>query len=81
MSWLLKTLPDFELYSTGKWFLLAAIVGVAAGTGAVAFQTLGQAIEYVMFEKFTGFEPGGAAVEHALFSEATDSCYLGLSWR
>ena len=70
MSWLLKTLPDLELYSTGKWFLLAAIVGVAAGIGAVAFQTLGQVIEYVVLEKFTGFEPGGAAVEHALFPEA-----------
>jgi len=69
MQRFIETLRALELRSTGKWFLLAVIVGVVAGGGAVALQLLGQVIQHFALAELTGFEPGGAAGEHTLFQE------------
>ena len=38
----LAALQRFELRSTGKWFLLSAIIGLVAGLGAIGFHAFGQ---------------------------------------
>ncbi len=60
-----KALP---LGATGKWFLMALLVGVVAGCGAIAFQCAGQVVvRYVLLE-FSGFAPGEGHGEKALFA-------------
>ncbi len=60
-------LKGFEFRATGKWFVLASIVGVIAGLGAIGFQVLGQVISHGTLSKFAGFTQSEAAGEHALF--------------
>lgn len=61
---------SFDLKSTGKWFLLASLVGAASGLGAVLFQVLGQVVVQYSLVSFAGFVPGEASGEQALFPHA-----------
>ncbi len=67
MNHLLSALHRFELRSTGKWFLLSAIIGLVAGVGAIGFHVIGQAVQYTALHKVAGFHAGEAAAEGALF--------------
>ena len=61
----LKFLVPF--HTTGKWLILAAVVGVVAGIGAIAFDSLEQGIRHVALEHFAGYAPPAADGEHHLF--------------
>jgi CIC family chloride channel protein len=60
-----KSLP---LGATGKWFLMAVLVGVIAGCGAIAFQCASQVIVRFVLLEFSGFAPGEGHGEKALFA-------------
>ena len=58
---------NLALGASGKWFLMAILVGVVAGCGAIAFQIAGQVVvRYVLLE-FSGFAPGEGHGERPLF--------------
>lgn len=65
MSTFWKHLSSF--HSTGKWLILSAAVGIAAGIGAIAFDALGQAIRHVALERVAGYVAPNADGEHNLF--------------
>ena len=67
MNRLVAAIRDLELQSTGKWFVLAAIVGFVSGLGAIAFQVLSQAVQHFVLEGLAGFHVGEAAAEYAFF--------------
>ena len=69
MNHFLSALQRFELKSTGKWFLLSAIIGIVAGAGAIGFHVIGQAVQFTALHKIAGFHAGEAAAEGALFEE------------
>jgi CIC family chloride channel protein len=58
----------FGLQSTGKWFLLSALIGLVAGGGAIVFQVLGQVVQRFSLSEFAGYVPAEAAGEHAMFA-------------
>ena len=68
MNRILENLRNLGLHSTGKWFLLAAMIGVVAGIGGIAFQVLGQVIQHFTLAQLAGFSPGEAAGEHSFFT-------------
>ena len=68
----------FDLKSTGKWFLLASLVGAASGLGAVLFQVLGQLVVQYSLVSFAGFVPGEASGEQALFPHVKHTLSLGM---
>lgn len=49
--------------------MLAAMVGVAAGLGAVAFDLMGQAVVRVAIHNLMGLDPGGPAHESHIFGD------------
>ncbi|REJ92886.1 MAG: CBS domain-containing protein [Planctomycetota bacterium] len=57
-----------EFQTTGKWFLLSGLIGVVAGLGAIAFQWIGQAIEYVALARIAGYEADEVLGERTLFA-------------
>ncbi|MDA1163049.1 MAG: chloride channel protein [Planctomycetota bacterium] len=61
-------LRGFDLRSTGKWFLLASLVGAVSGVGAILFQVLGQIVVQYTLVTFAGFHPGEAVGERPLFA-------------
>ncbi len=67
MNHFLSALQRFELRSTGKWFLLSAIIGLVAGVGAIGFHVIGQAVQFTALHQVAGFHAGEAAAEGALF--------------
>ena len=69
MNHLLSALQRFELRSTGKWFLLSAIIGLVAGVGAIGFHVIGQAVQFTALHQVAGFHAGEAAAEGALFEQ------------
>ena len=69
MNHFLAALQRFELRSTGKWFLLSAIIGLVAGLGAIGFHAFGQAVQFTALQQIAGFHPREAAAEGALFEE------------
>ncbi len=71
-------LRGFELKSTGKWFLLATLVGTAAGVGAVVFQLIGQVVVQFTLVEFSGWLPGEAAGEHSIFEPESRPLMLRL---
>lgn len=60
-----------KLKSGGKWFLLSLTVGLIAGVGAILFQVAGQLVSRFVLQEATGYLPGEAHGEHALFPHAT----------
>lgn len=71
-------LHGFDLKSTGKWFLLASLVGTASGLGAVLFQLLGQFVVQYSLISFAGYEPGEAAGEHPLIEHVQEEHTVSL---
>ena len=69
---------SFDLKSTGKWFLLSSLVGTVAGVGAVLFQILGQLVTHFALTAVSGFTPGEAAGEQALFQHSSSGVSLPL---
>lgn len=65
----LKFLASF--HTTGKWLILAAVVGVVAGIGAIAFDSLEQSIRCVALDRFAGYASTPADGEHHLFEPLT----------
>ena len=58
---------SLTLGTSSKWFLMAVLVGVVAGCGAIVFQCAGQlVVRYVLLE-YSGFTPGEGHGENALF--------------
>jgi len=62
---IVKYLAPF--HSTGKWLVLAAFVGVVAGLGAIAFDSLEQCIRHIALEQVAGYSPLPAEGEHHVF--------------
>ena len=52
---------------TGKWFLLALLIGVMAGLGAILFDVIGQVVSHFALGTFCGFHPAGAGGEYHIF--------------
>ena len=65
MAAILKFLAP--LHTTGKWLILAAVVGVVAGIGAIAFDATDQTIRHFALERIAGYVPTETAGEHRLF--------------
>ena len=78
MKTLLRVFSDHELRSTGKWFVLAATVGVIAGLGAIVFQFLGQAVHEYSLTLFAGYQPAEATGEHSIFAHRESTFF---PWR
>lgn len=72
MNRLQQLLKRFELHSLGKWILLASLVGVVAGLGAIVFDVLGQAVVRYSLTQFAGYRPLDASGEHARFDFQPD---------
>ena len=68
----------FDFRSTGKWFVLSSLVGLVAGVGAVLFQLAGQLVVHFALTMLTGFSPGEADGEIALFHADTATISYGL---
>jgi len=60
-----RELVSVELRSSGKWFLLAGLIGIVAGLGAVAFQVASQSVIHVSLKHFAGYSPREPAGEHS----------------
>ena len=60
----------FNFRTTGKWFILATLIGCVAGTGAILFQWLGQFVHHIALERAAGWSPVEPVGEHALFHSA-----------
>ena len=71
MNHFLSALQRFELRSTGKWFVLSAIIGLVAGAGAIGFHVISQAVQYTALHKIAGFHAGEAAAEGPLFEPSS----------
>ncbi|MFN3192533.1 MAG: chloride channel protein [Aureliella sp.] len=65
----LSLVRDLEIPAAGKWLLLSALIGVAAGVGAIAFQTLVQLCQYGGLGLFAGFPAGEAVADYSPFPE------------
>lgn len=62
-------LLGFDLRSTGKWFILSALIGIVAGVGAILFQSLSQSVMHLSLEKHAGYAPREPAGEHRMFAK------------
>lgn len=60
-------LDTIDFRSSGKWILLASMVGVVVGLGALAFDVLGQLVVRYSLAEFAGYVPAEADGEHAWF--------------
>lgn len=49
--------------------MLSALIGVAAGVGAIAFQSLVQLVQYLALASFAGFPTGEAVADYSPFPE------------
>ena len=58
-------------HSSGKLILLASLVGVVAGIGAIVFQVLGQVVVRYSLSEFAGYSPHEATGEDVLFEDST----------
>lgn len=65
-------LKRFELHSLAKWMLLASLVGLVAGLGAIVFDFLGQFVVRWTLSEFAGYTPMEAAGEHARFEHKSE---------
>jgi CIC family chloride channel protein len=71
MNSIRTVLDSLDLRVSGKWILLASLVGVVAGLGAIVFQVLGQVVVRYSLTEFAGFTPAEAAGEHGLFEHSS----------
>ncbi len=71
MSPLRYFFDSIDLRSSSKWILLASLVGIVAGLGAIVFQVLGQVVVHYSLSRFAGYVPPEALGEHSLFPHPT----------
>lgn len=71
MSTLRRFFQSFELPTSGKWILLASLVGAAAGGVAIVFELLGQLVVRLALGELAGYTPTLAKGEHSFFEPAT----------
>lgn len=62
-----RFLHSFDLKSTGKWFVLATLVGLVGGIGAVLFQLLCQVVLHYGLGAVGGYYPPEPLGEHSWF--------------
>ena len=67
INWLRHIVVNFDLKSSGKWFLLSAAIGIVAGLGAVAFQLASQTVLHFTLAQIAGYAPPEPAGEHSRF--------------
>jgi chloride channel protein, CIC family len=65
---LARFFTGFELKSTGKWFLLSALIGIVAGLGAIFFQFAIQVVVHFALGEITGYVPPETAGEKSIFA-------------
>lgn len=58
-----------EMPVAGKWLLLSAMIGVVAGLGAIAFQTLVQLVQFLGLGHGAGFPIRDAVADYSPFPE------------
>ena len=58
----------FNLRAAGRWVVYGVLIGLVAGTGAIAFQLLCQAGSHFFLDRLAGFRPAGPAGESPLFA-------------
>ncbi|MEM7475887.1 MAG: chloride channel protein [Planctomycetota bacterium] len=66
----LSFVRELEMPTAGKWLLLSALIGVAAGLGAIAFQTVVQLCQYLGLGLTAGFPVHEPAADYTPFPEA-----------
>jgi CIC family chloride channel protein len=71
MNKLRAAFEDFEYQTSGKWILLASLVGAVAGLGAIAFQWLTATVINLTLVDLANFLPGEAAGEHRIAEDPT----------
>jgi CIC family chloride channel protein len=62
-----RLISGFELRTSGKWFLLSAIIGVVAGVGAIVFQFASQTVLHYTVAEVAGYAPEEPAGEHSFY--------------
>ncbi len=71
MSPLRYIFETIDLKSSSKWILLASLVGIVAGLGAIVFQVLGQVVVHYSLSHFAGYVPPEALGEHGIFPHSS----------
>src|SRR5215471_3229148 len=64
-------LTGLELKTTGKWFLLSALIGIVAGLGAITFQLAIQLVVHFALGNIAGYVPQETAGERSIFEHPT----------
>ncbi len=70
MKTIRRILSSLDLHSYSKWIVLAFIVGIVAGLGAIAFDVLGQMVTRFSLIQFAGYKPPEAVGEYSYFEAA-----------
>jgi CIC family chloride channel protein len=60
-------LVSLDLKSSGKWFVLSALIGIVAGLGAIGFQVASQTVMHFTLAQIAGYTPREPAGEHSVF--------------
>jgi len=76
-----KLFREFELRSTGKWFVLSTLIGIVAGLGAIVFQHLSQVVIFFALVSFSGYAPDEAAGENSPFEVSAEETAVPSIWR
>jgi len=58
--------PSTKLTSMGKWFILFTLIGLIAGAGSIAFNTLTQLGSHYLMDSLAGYRPPSPAGERHL---------------
>ena len=72
MNTVQRLLDALGLHSFAKWMVLASLVGIVAGLGAIAFDVIGQGVVRYSLAQFAGYTPPEAAGEHVRFEHQSD---------
>ena len=70
MKTIQRILSSLDLHSYSKWIVLAFVVGVVAGLGAIAFDVLGQIVTQFSLIALAGYKPPEAVGEYGYFEHA-----------
>ena len=73
-----ESLPHRELRHGGKWLFYCAVVGVAAGLGAVVFDVLSLTVLHFAIEVLAGWELARPVGERPLFAPSSGDRNAGL---
>ena len=64
---LASAIRQFDLESTGKWFILSALIGLVAGISGIAFHLVGQVVQHYTLVEMAHLQQGEAEAEGAIF--------------